>query len=116
MAVMICRVMHSSAKARKLAWRSGRKSRSGLVEADQRLLLDVVGVAADEEVAPALGPGEAPVAVDQGLEGIAVAVLGAGGEIVVGAATVCERMGHRCCVLSCGDDGDDWFGVAMARH
>ncbi len=30
MAVMIWRVMHSSAKARKLAWCSGRKSRAAL--------------------------------------------------------------------------------------
>jgi hypothetical protein len=83
-AVMIWRVMHSSAKARKLAWCSGRKSRVRLVQADQRLLLDVVGVAAHEEVAMPLGPSEPPVAVDEGLEGLAIAFLGAGDQFVVG--------------------------------
>ena len=63
-----------------------------LVEADQRLLLDVVGVAADEEVAPALGPGEAAVAVDQRLEGVAVAVLGERGELDVVVRSVSVRV------------------------
>jgi len=62
----------------------GAEVAGGRVQADQRLLLDVVGVAADEEVATALGPGDPPVAVDQGLEGLAIALLGAGGQFVVG--------------------------------
>ena len=49
-----------------------------LVEADQRLLLDVVGVAADEEVAPGPGPGEPAVALEEDLERVLTAGLEAG--------------------------------------
>ena len=62
----------------------GPEVAGGLVQADERFLLDVVGVAADQEVPAALGAGEAAVAVDQGLERLAVALLGASGKFVVG--------------------------------
>ena len=54
MAVMIWRVMHSSAKARKEACAVGAEVTHGLVEADHALLLDVVGVGADQEMPRAL--------------------------------------------------------------
>ena len=47
----------------------------GLEQADHALLLDVVGVAAGEEVAPGLGPGEAAVAVQQQVEGLDVTLV-----------------------------------------
>jgi len=42
-----------------------------------------VGIAADDEVAPGLGTGETPVALEQSVEGIPVAVLEPGNELVV---------------------------------
>src|SRR5439155_22750217 len=60
-----------------------------LVQADQRLLLDVVAVAAHQEVPAALGPGEAAIALDQDLLGLAIAALSKDGEVVV--LTIDER-------------------------
>jgi hypothetical protein len=54
-----------------------------LVEADHALLLDVVGVGADEEVAAGLGPGEAPVPLEERLERVDVALAVAGYQDVV---------------------------------
>src|SRR4051812_16570301 len=77
----------------------GPEVASSLVQADQRLLLDVVGVAAHEEVAAALGPGETAVARDEGLEGEAVATLEASRKFVIGNIGKGDR-GHvegSCC-------------------
>jgi hypothetical protein len=62
----------------------GPEVASGLVEPDQRLLLDVVGVGAHQEVAAGLGPGEAPVAGDHQPQAVLAAVLEAGDQLQVG--------------------------------
>src|SRR4051794_26959606 len=66
-----------------------------LVQPDQRLLLDVVGVAADEEVPTALGPGEAAVPGDQRFEREAIAGLKSGRKFIIGQ--VVERGGCHVC-------------------
>src|SRR5581483_3056483 len=55
----------------------------GLEEADHPFLLDVVGVGPDEEVAAGLGPGEAPVPLEQDVEGVVVSALEPGDQLVV---------------------------------
>ncbi len=49
-AVIICRVMHSSAKARKEAAYRPEKIADGFVEANHPFLDDILAVGADEEI------------------------------------------------------------------
>ena len=62
----------------------GAEVAGGLVEADQRLLLDVVAVGADQEVAAGLGPGEPAVPGDHHLQGVLAAALEAVHELEIG--------------------------------
>ena len=56
----------------------------GLEQADHPLLLEVVEVAAGDEVAAGLGPGEAPVALEQEVERLLLTEVAAVDERVVG--------------------------------
>jgi hypothetical protein len=80
-AVMIWRVTHSSAKLRKGGLLVGAEVADSLVEADQPLLDEVLGIAAGEKVGTRLEPDEACVAADQDVERRAVAVAGAHDEL-----------------------------------
>ena len=83
MAVMICRVMQSSANARKVEASVGVEVANGLVQADHSLLDDVLVVGADEEVGTRLGPRVPAVLGEQLVERALVASAGGSNEPVV---------------------------------
>ena len=62
----------------------GAEVTSGLVQADQRLLLDVVAVGAHQEVAASLGASEASIAGDHHRQGVRAAALEAVHELEIG--------------------------------
>ena len=62
----------------------GAEVTSGLVEADQRLLLDVVSVGPHQEVAASLGASEASIAGDDHRQGVLAAALEAVHELEIG--------------------------------
>ena len=66
----------------------GPEVADGLEQADQALLLDVVGVATDEEVAAAPWPGRTPVADQEHVERSGVARPVAADQLVVAHAAV----------------------------
>ena len=77
--------MQRSAKGRK-GPSSGPVVAGRLHQGDQRLLLEVVGVAAGHEVGPGPGPGEPSVPGDELVEGGPVAGLEPSGEVRIGLA------------------------------
>jgi len=72
---MICRVMQSSAKLRKLVLAIGAEVTDRLVEADQPLLDEIVGISAGEEVGGGLQAHEAVVAPDEPIVCVPVSLL-----------------------------------------
>ena len=86
----------------------------GLVQADHALLLDVVEVGANEEVAAGLGAHEPAVALEEGVESLNVADAVASDELViaeVGGRVQAERHSYSCgCVAGCGS------GSVMLGH
>ena len=73
-----------------------------LEQPDERLLLDVVGVRADEEVAAGLASGEAPVPAEEGLDRLSIALVKPGHELLIGQLGVRVPCGPERHDPSCG--------------
>ena len=94
-AVMICRVMQSSAKARKLV---GLEIADGLVEADHSFLDDIFAIRSDKKVALRLNTDEVLIFIKEVLHREVVTGLRNGDEILVNPLLVLHAircgMGH----------------------
>ncbi len=82
-AVMIWRVMHSSAKLRKRGLTVRAEVADRLVETDEPFLDQILGVAADQEVRGRLQPHEGRITPDEPVVGIRAALTGESEEIGV---------------------------------